>query len=71
MGRKKHFMETPLDPPELTFVIHPPHKHNPDDPNEKTVHFDMEFYYNGKPLRRLFGDSRKEWVWKTPDIDYE
>jgi len=68
MGRKKHFMETPLDPPGLTFVIHNPHKH---DPNDKTDHFDMEFYYNGKPLRRLFGDSRKEWVWKTPDIDPE
>jgi len=24
MGRKKHYMETPLDPPNLTFVIHPP-----------------------------------------------
>jgi len=68
MGRRKHYMETPLDPPNLTFVIHPPHKH---DKNDKTYHFDMEFYYNGKPLRRLFGDSRQEWVWKTPDIDPE
>jgi hypothetical protein len=68
MGRKKHFMETPLDPPELTFVIHNPHHH---DPNDTTYHFDMEFYYNGEPLRSLFGGSRKEWVWKTPDIDPE
>jgi hypothetical protein len=60
MKIKKHYMETPLDPPGLTFVIHNPHKDN-----NGRWHFDGEFYYNGKPLRRLFGDSRKEWVWKT------